>query len=69
MTRTYRVEGMSCGGCAGSVQRAVEGAVADAQVAVSFERQTVTVDGRHEAQAVKDAVQNAGYVFDGEVVG
>ena len=63
MEATYKVDGMTCGGCTGSVQRAVSAALPGVQVEVSLERGEVHIAGAHEAAAVKAAVEEAGFDF------
>jgi copper chaperone CopZ len=62
-TRVYDVEGMTCGHCATSVGRevgAVPG-VTGVDVAVDTGRVTVTADGPLDDDAVRAAVDEAGY--------
>jgi copper chaperone len=65
MGQTYRVDGMTCMGCAGSVERAIKAVDAGAKVAVDLAAKTVTVDGQADAAAIKGAVENAGFTFAG----
>ena len=61
---TYRVTGMTCGGCAKSVESAIKSEAPDAKVSVDLGTATVTVEGAVEAQ-VKKAVDEAGFTFLG----
>lgn len=67
-TETFKVNGMSCGGCAINVAgalKAVDG-VNDAQV--SLERKEATVDfddSRTSTEQLKSAVRHAGYEVEG----
>lgn len=61
---TYRVSGMTCGGCARSVESAIKAEAPDAKVTVDLGTASVTVDGASEAQ-VKKAVDEAGFGFQG----
>ncbi|MCB9678966.1 MAG: heavy-metal-associated domain-containing protein [Alphaproteobacteria bacterium] len=65
--KTYRVEGMTCGGCVSSVTRVVQAIDPALQVKVTLEGGRVEVEGPHSAEAVKQAVERAGYDFQGEV--
>jgi len=61
---TYRIDGMTCGGCSASVSRAlvragVEGAEVD------HDRGTATVPDGVEASVVQKAVEGAGFTFVG----
>ena len=65
MDTTYRVSGMTCGGCVRSVTRAVEAALASVEVEVSLEQGSVRIRGHHDPEAVKRAVEDAGFSFGG----
>ena len=65
MEATYKVDGMTCGGCVSSVERALSAALPAAQIEVSLEAGEVRVEGDHEASAVKTAVEDAGFDFGG----
>ena len=67
MSKTYRVLGMTCGGCASSVTKAIEAAAAGARVQVDLEAKTVTVDGATEDGAIQTAVEDAGFDYGGPV--
>ncbi len=56
-----KVEGMSCGGCAASVKRAVQALDANASVDVDLTSKRVTVATTAQLDAVKTAVEDAGY--------
>ncbi|MGW9549634.1 heavy-metal-associated domain-containing protein [Citricoccus zhacaiensis] len=61
---TYRVEGMTCGHCAGNVMDAITAlpGVEDVRVdLVAGGTSTVTVTGPTEAEAVRSAIIEAGY--------
>lgn len=64
MAKTYRVTGMTCGGCAKSVETAIKAAAPGASVVVDLAGQKVTVDGASDDQ-VRQAVDDAGFGFDG----
>lgn len=66
MSKTYRVGGMTCGGCARSVESAIKAESPAATVAVDLGTATVTVEGADEVQ-VKKAVDGAGFDFQGAV--
>lgn len=61
---TYRVSGMTCGGCARSVESAIKAEAPEAKVTVDLGTASVSVDGASEAQ-VKKAVDEAGFTFQG----
>lgn len=64
MSDTYKVSGMTCGGCAKSVTNAILDAAPEAKVEVDLEGKAVIVDGTQEA-IVKTAVEAAGFEFMG----
>ena len=66
MSEIYSVLGMSCGGCAKAVTKAITDAAPTATVTVNLDAKTVTVDGA-DATIVKQAVQEAGFEFSGTV--
>jgi copper chaperone len=57
---TVKVSGMTCGGCAAAVKRAVEAAAPGAAVTVSLERGEVEISGSDLAVA-KAAIVAAGF--------
>ena len=62
-TTTYTVEGMTCGGCASTVTKAVVGVdgVRDADVDLATGGVTVTSDSPLDAARIAAAVSDAGY--------
>ena len=66
MSETYKVNGMTCGGCAKSVTNAIQSAASGSEANVDLEAKTVSVTGAEEA-AVKQAVEDAGFEFAGHV--
>ena len=67
MSKTYKVEGMTCGGCSSSVERAIKEAVPGATVEVQLDGGLVTVSGIDNDTAVQQAVEDAGFTFAGLV--
>ena len=63
---TYRVTGMTCGGCARSDEPAIKAVAPAATVSVDLAAKAVTVDGA-SAEQVKKAVDEAGFDFEGAV--
>ena len=66
MPQSYHVTGMTCGGCARSVEAAIKEQAPGATVTVDLGAAKVTVDGAAEAQ-VKKAVDDAGFGYEGVV--
>jgi copper chaperone len=64
MSETYRVTGMTCGGCARSVEAAIKAVAPGAAVTIDLASAKVSVDGASEDQ-VKQAVDDAGFGFEG----
>lgn len=56
-----KVDGMTCGGCAASVKRALQALDAKANVDVDLPGKTVKVETAAQLDAVKNAVEDAGY--------
>ncbi len=54
--------GMTCGGCARGVTAAIKSLDPDADVVTDVAARKVLVTTTVDAEAVKDAVRNAGYV-------
>jgi copper chaperone len=62
----YHVAGMTCGGCARSVELAIREAAPSVEaVTVDLESGTVTVSGAAEAAVIAQAVDDAGFTFGG----
>jgi copper chaperone CopZ len=57
-----RVEGMTCGGCAGRVTRAIQGVDGAAKVYVDLKSKTVQVETSADLDTVRSAVVSAGYL-------
>lgn len=63
MQATYKVIGMTCGGCVRSVTNALEKANAT-NVSVDLEAGTASLDGL-DAEQVKEVIEDAGFDFGG----
>lgn len=61
---SYRVTGMTCGGCVRAVTNALHSAAPAASVAVDLPNGLVTVSGIDEP-GVRRAVEDAGFEFAG----
>lgn len=66
MTRIYKIEGMSCGGCAKNIEKAMNQAFPDLKVAVDHVKKEMRVEGIADTEAVKQVVEDAGFDFKGE---
>ena len=64
MSNRYKVLGMTCGGCAAGVERAIKAAAPDAVVRIDLKAAEVCVEGADEA-VVAAAVDGAGFGFAG----
>lgn len=62
---TYEVQGMTCGGCAASVTRAIQRVIPGVEVDVQLAGGHVTVKGAHDEALVREAVEGAGFDFAG----
>ncbi len=65
MTKTYRVLGMTCDGCANAVTNAIKTAAPEAVVEVDLDGKQVTVEGTDDDSAIQQAVENAGFEYAG----
>lgn len=63
--KTYKVEGMTCGGCVASVTKAIQRVSPALEVDVQLEGGKVVVRGEHGEEQVRDAVEGAGFDFAG----
>ena len=67
MTKTYRVLGMTCDGCANAVTNAIKTAAPEAAVEVDLEGKKVTVEGLGDDSVIQQAVEDAGFEYGGPV--
>lgn len=59
---TLGIDGMSCGGCVLSVEKALARVAGVQKVIVSLEKKEAVIEGEHlEREALSDAVTDAGY--------
>ncbi len=72
MAKVYKVLGMTCGGCASSVTKAIQAASPEAAVDVDLEANEVNVDGPGDGPGgiiddatIKQAVEGAGFEYAG----
>jgi copper chaperone len=66
MTQSYRVTGMTCGGCVRAVTRAIVRRAPAATVTVDLPAGRVTIGGDLPPEAVvAEAVTDAGFAFAG----
>jgi len=63
MTTSYKIEGMTCGGCVKSVTNAIERAAPGLKFEVSLEQAAVKVEGEHRLETIQQAVEDAGFDF------
>ncbi|HWG79126.1 MAG TPA: heavy-metal-associated domain-containing protein [Stellaceae bacterium] len=64
MTETYRVGGMNCGGCVAAVTQAIKRLDPTAKVQVDLESGNVRIDRPLARDAVRRAVEDAGFTFE-----
>ncbi len=64
MSKTYGVDGMTCGGCANGLTKAIAKELPGASVSVDLEKGQVTVDPANDG-AVERAVDAAGFTYRG----
>ncbi len=58
------VKGMTCGGCAAAVKRAVQASAPDAEVQVDLRTGRVSVAGKAEHAKIAAAIVRAGYAVE-----
>ncbi len=63
MSKTYKVSGMTCGGCASSVTKALQRAGFEAEV--SHDSGTARVASTAEDAKIKAAIEAAGFGYEG----
>ena len=63
--QTYRVIGMTCGGCARHVDKALRATPGVTEVAVDVARGTATVSGTATFESLAASVSQAGYQMVG----
>jgi len=61
----FEVQGMSCQHCVAAVTRSIQEIDPQAQVRVDLERGKVAVESAQSEQALKDAIDEAGYTVIG----
>jgi len=59
--KVYRVQGMTCGGCAKHVEKALRSVPGVTEVAVDMAKGTATVGGTASFEAMTASVEAAGY--------
>ncbi len=64
-TKVYRVQGMTCGGCAKHVEKALRAVAGVTGVAMDVAKGTATVEGRAPFEAMAASVAAAGYEMVG----
>ena len=64
-TKTYRVQGMTCGGCTAALTRALQAVLPGLQIQVTLEGGLVRIEGPHDATKVEQAVSDAGFTYVG----
>ncbi|MFM0522827.1 MULTISPECIES: heavy-metal-associated domain-containing protein [Caballeronia] len=61
----FEVQGMSCQHCVAAVTRSIQEIDPQAQVRVDLERGTVAVESGKSSDALKEAIDEAGYTVVG----
>lgn len=64
---TYKVNGMTCGGCASSLKKAISVKDPTATIEVDLKAALVTVNTVLDAAGIKNVVERAGFEFEGAV--
>ena len=66
-SKTYRVDGMTCGGCVASMTRALKNVLPNQEIEVTLQGGLVRVDGDHDPKKVEQAADDAGFTYVGPV--
>ncbi len=61
MTTHFEIPGMTCGGCARSITRAIQGLDAEAKVETDIPGRRVSVESRAGRTELVTAIREAGY--------
>jgi len=64
-SQVYRVQGMTCGGCAKHVEKALRAVAGVTGVTVDIAQGTATIDGPAAFEALAASVAAAGYELTG----
>ena len=62
---SYKIGGMTCGGCTSSVTKALQQALPEVTVAVDLESGLAHLEGEHDPKAVAETIEAAGFDFLG----
>lgn len=65
MAKDFLVAGMTCGGCAKSVEKAVRRVAPEAAVKVDLEKARISIEGTFEESRIAQAIDAAGFEFRG----
>ncbi len=65
MLKSYRVEGMTCCGCAGAVEKALKEALPGATIDVNVAVNEITIDPASDDDLIKRVVEDAGFDYGG----
>ncbi|MDC6388868.1 heavy metal-associated domain-containing protein [Maribacter sp. PR1] len=71
MKKTYSIEGMSCNGCRGHVEKSLLNVTGVADVSVDLEDAEATVESQYEVplENLQEALQNSQYSIKPQKVG
>lgn len=61
MAKEYVIKGMNCPHCQAAVTKSIAGVAGVDNVVVNLQTGIATVDGAHDAEALKAAVREAGF--------
>ena len=64
-TQTYRITGMTCGGCVRHAEKALRAVAGVAAVTIDLAQGTATVEGEASQDALAASVAEAGYQLVG----
>ena len=67
MSTTYKVNGMTCDGCVRSLTKALEAALPGRRIKVVLAEGHAVVDGEPDDAKVQQAVEDAGFDYEGRL--
>ena len=65
MIKRYKVDGMTCGGCAASVSQAINAVEPNAKIQVDVQKGIVSIEAVDDDRNVAQAVADSGFTFGG----
>lgn len=62
MSKTYKIEGMSCGGCVSAIENTLQSLLrAESTVSIDLDSGLMTVEGEESTDVIINAIEEAGF--------